>query len=118
MPSENHRNVLLPTTPISYDLDIVARLGRGRILAGPADVECGLTRTQQFVMQHLYLAIYKLFIHSPTKVAGPKVYAVWWTPRTWRDSPKDRYLNDSLTQREDCVDVIRICADEIRDVSG
>lgn len=73
---------------------------------------------QQFVMQHLYRAIYNLFIHSPTKVTDPTVYAVWWIPRTWRDSLKDRYLSDSLRHREDCVDVVRICANEIRCVSG
>ncbi|TLS25456.1 hypothetical protein PpBr36_06850 [Pyricularia pennisetigena] len=70
-----------------------------------------------FVLYRLYRIIYNLYLHPLAKVPGPKLYAISWIPRLWRQHVKGAHHKDLIDLHEKYGTSVRVGPDEVSNAS-
>jgi cytochrome P450 len=71
-----------------------------------------------FLLYRAYRIYYNLYLHPLAKIPGPKLYAISWFPRLWRQHIRGSHYKDLVKLHEKYGIIVRVGPDEVSNATG
>lgn len=71
-----------------------------------------------FLLYRLYHIYYNLYLHPLAKIPGPKLYAISWLPRLWRQHIRGCHYKDLVGLHDKYGIIVRVGPDEVSNATG
>jgi cytochrome P450 len=91
---------------------VIIVLGQGNLKSYFSNIKI------KFILYRLCRIYYNLYLHPLAKIPGPKLYAISWFPRLWRQHIRGSHYKDLVDLHDKYGIIVRVGPDEVSNATG